>query len=114
MRTITTYSPIAVVRLYEHALLGRIKLEDVLKTPNLQLQKQKYYLAGVTMFKGNHYCAVVSFGNEFWWYDGLVENFRVCLEILTLGSYLMQYTVLHKRVVSPKIDFNRTATRKEM
>ncbi len=60
------------IRTYEHCLHGRLTLDRTLKGSRIVINDSNYALAGITMHKGDHYCAIVIHNSNRLWYDGLV------------------------------------------
>ena len=66
-------SPIIVVRVCEHVLLKNLSFTQILKHKQIMLQDRAFILAGCTLHKYNHYCAIISSERHGdLWYDGLV------------------------------------------
>jgi len=65
--------PVLIIRVYELCLYNRLSLKSILETKTLKVGHSRYDLAGLTMFKEGHYCAVIcsnTYGDL--WYDGLI------------------------------------------
>lgn len=65
-------SPILVIRLYEHCLYGRLRLADIIGTKTVHLQNKEFQIAGITMHRSSHYCAIILYEDKTYWYDGLI------------------------------------------
>ncbi|KAL4236677.1 hypothetical protein ACF0H5_005061 [Mactra antiquata] len=73
IRCIEGYSPVLIVRVYEHFLADNLVLDTILDSQKVIVNDKSFSLGGVTMHKENHYAAVVnSVKHGKLWYDGLV------------------------------------------
>ena len=70
-RIITQSIPVLIIRLYENSLYGFILVEDVISSPEIVIGNCTYKLAGITMHRAGHYCAIVFVEGNPCWYDGL-------------------------------------------
>lgn len=71
-RFVETYSPVLVLRVVEHFINKRVTLEQILMCQKLQLHDRVYTLAGCTLHRKNHFCAIVATASRgHLWYDGL-------------------------------------------
>lgn len=74
-RKVTRYAPIMVLRVYEDCLHDQLTLADILIGTTLDVDGRRFSLAGVTMHKNNHYCAIITqLSGKQLWYDGLRGN----------------------------------------
>ena len=76
-REIIQCSPVAAIRVYEYCLSDRISLDDILNSKQVNINGRVYHLAGITMHRDVHYCAIVMFNKKLLWYDGLLGRLVV-------------------------------------
>ena len=77
LRYFVETSPVAIIRVYEHAMYGRISFKCILNSNQICIDDNIYQLAGITMHRDSHYCSVIvsqTYGNV--WYDGLVGRLQ--------------------------------------
>ena len=71
-RQMLTYSPVLVLRVVEHIVHNRLTLDNILSQEEVHVNNRTYSLAGCTLHKNNHFCAVVCTAvRGTLWYDGL-------------------------------------------
>ena len=76
-RNIICSPPVLVIRVYEHCLMGRISLDQILADVNVNVEGTQYLVAGVTLHRSGHYCAIiVTEQHGKLWYDGLVGRLQ--------------------------------------
>ena len=70
-RKIIHFSPVLVIRVYEHCMHSRITTNEVVQSRHINLGSVQYALAGITFHRNAHFCAIVVYADELYWYDGL-------------------------------------------
>ena len=70
-RVIHHYAPVLILRLYEHCLYKRITTDQVVNSRQIQIGNRHYALAGITLHRNLHYCAMLFYMGNIYWYDGL-------------------------------------------
>ena len=78
-----------IVRLYENSLYGFITVDDVISSLELKVENSIYQLAGVTMYRSGHYCAIVFVDGDPYWYDGILGH----LDTLSTESVQTRFPV---------------------
>ncbi|KAL4230137.1 hypothetical protein ACF0H5_010522 [Mactra antiquata] len=71
-RQIVEKSPVLVVRVYEHVLHDRLLPGNLMRSKQIKINDDVFKLAGITMYKEGHFCAIVFVDGVMYWYDGLV------------------------------------------
>ena len=83
-------SPVLVVRVYEQCVYDRLTFESLVNSTNIEINRNMYVLAGVTMFTDGHFCALVFLDGQCYWYDGLVGHLK-----LPPPDYALNYFPTH-------------------
>ena len=63
--------PVAALRVYELCLTDRFSFDNLMASKEINIEDRVFELAGVTMYKEGHFCAIVFLDGEKYWYDAL-------------------------------------------
>ncbi|XP_060573252.1 uncharacterized protein LOC132731143 [Ruditapes philippinarum] len=70
-RMIKQAGPVAALRVYELCMADQISFHNLMSSKEINIDDRVFELAGVTMYKEGHFCAIVFLDEEKYWYDAL-------------------------------------------
>ena len=110
-RTVHKYSPVLILRVVEHCEYKRITLNQILDQLEIHVNGKTYTLAGCTLHRSNHFCAIVSTASRGnLWYDGLEGrllpivkdfHFKNILYLLQNLHFLLRYIISFTKLAFP-------------